>query len=292
MKTVKKKIGFYYLVLKDDGGLELSAHDVLIKLFVFLTNKTRLERKRDIAKDKIVFLDTCTSDKVKALLKLRFKSAKHSYRAPLINKNTVEERDNPKMIEEGEQMKTHALIKFKDGYTFLFLETGLGVLTSNNLKEYLNQMLVLYNIEHSDDELVGHFSLQMIPCENFREVLQTMTRVSCAEIYTEKQILGSDALNFSDPTDELREEVVVSIKAERKKSIERFIYRLLDKFSGGESVIRRIRVKGKMSNNNDSIIDTGFLLKKEYVDVLQDDETGQLKSADMFSKLVELSDSV
>lgn len=279
-------------MLKDDGGLELSAHDVLIKLFVFLTNKTRLERKRDIAKDKIVFLDTCTSDKVKALLKLRFKSAKHSYRAPLINKNTVEERDNPKMIEEGEQMKTHALIKFKDSYTFLFLETGSGVLTSNNLKEYLNQMLVLYNIEHSDDELVGHFSLQMIPCENFREVLQTMTRVSCAEIYTEKQILGSDALNFSDPTDELREEVVVSIKAERKKSIERFIYRLLDKFSGGESVIRRIRVKGKMSNNNDSIIDTSFLLKKEYVDVLQDDETGQLKSANMFSKLVELSDSV
>ena len=47
-----------------------------------------------------------------------------------------------------------------------------------------------------------------------------------------------------------------------------------------------------MSNNNDSIIDTGFLLKKENVDVLQDDETGQLKSANMFSKLVELSDSV
>jgi hypothetical protein len=291
MKTVKKKIGFYYLVLKD-GDLELSAHDVLIRLFVFLTDKTRLERKRDIAKDKIVFLDTCTSDKVKTLLKLRFKSAKHSYRAPLIDKNTVEERDNPKRIEEGEQMKTHALIKFKDDCTFLFLETGSGVLTSNNLKEYLNQMLILYNAEHSDDELVGHFSLQMIPCENFRDVLQSMTRVSCAEIYTEKRILGSDALNFSDPTDELREEVVVSIKAERKKSIVRLIYRLLDKFSGGESVIRRIRVKGKMSNNNDSIIDTGFLLKKEYVDVLQDDETGQLKSANMFSKLVELSDSV
>ena len=291
MKTVKKKIGFYYLVLKD-GDLELSAHDVLIRLFVFLTDKTRLERKRDVAKDKIAFLDTCTSDKVKTLLKLRFKSAKHSYRAPLIDKNTVEERDNPKRIEEGEQMKTHALIKFKDGCTFLFLETGSGVLTSNNLKEYLNQMLVLYNTEHSDDELVGHFSLQMIPCENFRDVLQSMTRVSCAEIYTEKRILGSDALNFSDPTDELREEVVVSIKAERKKSIVRLIYRLLDKFSGGESVIRRIRVKGKMSNNNDSIIDTGFLLKKEYVDVLQDDETGQLKSANMFSKLVELSDSV
>mgnify|MGYP000038506370 FL=1 len=291
MKTVKKKIGFYYLVLKD-GDLELPAHDVLIRLFVFLTDKTRLERKLDIAKDKIVFLDTYTSDEVKPLLKLRFKSAKHSYRAPLIDKNTVEERDNPKRFEEGEQMKTHALIKFKDGYAFLFLETGSGVLTSNNLKEYLNQMLVLYNKEHSDDELLGHFSLQMIPCENFRDVLQSMTRVSCAEIYTEKRILGSDALNFSDPTDELREEVVVSIKAERKKSIARLAYRLLDKFSGGESVIRRIRVKGKMSNNNDSIIDTGFLLKKEYVDVLQDDETGQLKSANMFSKLVELSDSV
>ncbi len=120
---VKRKIGFYYLFLKQ-GDFEFPLREKLIRLLDFSIDKPRLERKQDIPGDKIAFLDTYSSDEDETLLKLRFKSAKHSYRAPLIDKNTVEERDNPKRIEEGEQMKTHALIKIKDGDAILFLETG------------------------------------------------------------------------------------------------------------------------------------------------------------------------
>ena len=287
---VKRKIGFYYLFLKQ-GDFEFPLREKLIRLLDFSIDKPRLERKQDIPGDKIAFLDTYSSDEDETLLKLRFKSAKHSYRAPLIDKNTVEERDNHKRIEEGEQMKTHALIKIKDGDAILFLETGGGMLTCNNITEYFNKMLAIYNAQYNndDDKIKGGFCFDMIPRDDFREVLQSMTRVSCATIYTDKRILGSDILNFSEPSEELQEEVVIEIKAERKKNIIQHIYDCLDKASGANSNIHRIRVKGKLPNNNESIIDTEFIIKKEYVDAEQNDDTGEFNSTFMFSQLVALS---
>lgn len=270
---------------------EFPIKDSLIQLLNYLQERTRLERKQDIGEDKIVFLDSCTQEGDDNLLKLLFKNAKHSYRAPLINKNTVEERENPKKIDEGEQMKTHALVKFKDGDAILFLETGGGMLSYHGLAEYLNRMLALYNGQFTNDEgkILGHFCIDMIPRDDFREVLNSMNRVSCATIFTDKRILGSEALNYSEPSEELKEEVVIELKAKRGKNIMQHIYDFLDRANGANSEICRIRVKVKLPNNNEGIIDTGFIIKKEYVDAQQNEDTGEYNTAYMFSQLVSLS---
>lgn len=62
-----------------------------------------------------------------------------------------------------------------------------------------------------------------------------------------------------------------------------------DRANGANSEIRRIRVKGKLPNNNEGIIDTGFIIKKEYVDAQQNEDTGEYNTAYMFSQLVSLS---
>ena len=285
-----RKIGFYFLSLRR-RDFEFPIKDNLIQLLNYLQERTRLERKQDIGEDKIVFLDSCTQEGDDNLLKLLFKNAKHSYRAPLINKNTVEERENPKKIDEGEQMKTHALVKFKDGDAILFLETGGGMLSYHGLAEYLNRMLALYNGQFTNDEgkILGHFCIDMIPRDDFREILNSMNRVSCATIFTDKRILGSEALNYSEPSEELKEEVVIELKAKRGKNIMQHIYDFLDRANGANSEIRRIRVKVKLPNNNEGIIDTGFIIKKEYVDAQQNEDTGEYNTAYMFSQLVSLS---
>ena len=285
-----RKIGFYFLSLRQ-RDFEFPIKDSLIQLLNYLQERTRLERKQDIGGDKIVFLDSCIPEGDDNLLKLLLKSAKHSYRAPLINKNTVEERENPKEIDEGEQMKTHALVKFNDGEAFLFLETGGGMLSYHGLAEYLNKMLSLYNGQFTNDEgrIFGHFCIDMIPRDDFREVLNSMNRVSCATIFTDKRILGSEALNYSEPSEELKEEVVIELKAKRGRDIMQHIYDFLNRANGANSEIRRIRVKGKLPNNNEGIIDTGFIIKKEYVDAQQNEDTGEYNTAYMFSQLVSLS---
>lgn len=286
----KRKIGFYFLFLRQ-GDYDFPIQENLIKLLNFIQEKTRLERKQDITGDKIAFLDICTSEDNGNFLKLLFKSAKHSYRAPLIDKNTVVERDNPKRINEGEQMKTHALVKFKEGDAIFFLETGAGMLTCHNITEYLNNILAIYNgqCRNDNDKISGGFCFDMIPRDDFREVLQSMSRVSCATIFTDKSILGSEVLNFSEPSEELKEEVILEIKAERSRNIMQHIYDFLDKKNNAGSTIHRIRVKGKLPNNNESIIDTGFIIKKEYVDAQQNEDTGEYNSTHMFSQLVALA---
>lgn len=59
--------------------------------------------------------------------------------------------------------------------------------------------------------------------------------------------------------------------------------------TGGRTDIRRVRVKGKMSDSSESIIDTDFIIKKEYVDAQQDEDTGEYNTQYMFSQLELLS---
>ena len=105
----KRKIGFYYLFFKRDD-VEMPIEANLLNVLAFLGLKSRVERKQDISNDRFAFLDSYSHNTTQEndLLELLFKSAKHSYRAPLLDKNTVEERENPKTMAEGEQMKTHA----------------------------------------------------------------------------------------------------------------------------------------------------------------------------------------
>lgn len=284
----QRKIGFYYLHYRN-GEEELEVEGGLLRLLQYIGAQSNRAKKQDIADDRICFLDLFEYDEEAGLLKILFKSAKHSYRAPLLNRNTVESRENPKTMEEGEQVKTHLLIKFVTGDAIVFLETGRNVLTLKIITDYLNTFISIFNNSHRRDRIEGGFYFDMIPRDDFREVLDSMERVLCAEVFIDKQILGGDALNFSDRIEHVQDNIIVEIKTERKETIKHTIYDIYSKLTGGRTDIRRIRVKGKTSDTNESIIDTSFINKKEYIDAQQNEETGEYNTAYMFSQLELLS---
>lgn len=280
--------------IEDGNEIELSAKDGVCDLLEYVNGLPLIQRKRDLYNDKFVFLSDYSiirENDGTYLVQLLFKSAKHSYRAPLLDRNTMESRENPKTMAEGEQMKTHALIKFKDGDALLFLETGLNMLTSANIMEYLNSLKYDYNSQQELEEgmLNGKFVSETIARDDFREVLAEMSRVTLAEVYVDKSILGSEFLNFSNPSEELKEEIVMSLKAEKKKSIKQHVYDVLDKLNGNTSKIKRLRIKGKLPNDTESVIDTNFINKKEFVEAQQNDDTGEYNTQYMFSQLISLS---
>lgn len=288
MKDTKRKIGFFYLFLKDGEELR-PLHEELSKLLRYINGQSRRAKKRDISDDRFCFLDIHEFVEDGNLLKILFKSAKHSYRAPLLNKNTVEERENPKTIEEGEQIKTHLLLKFTGGDTIVFLETFRGALSLKIVTDYLNEWITIYNANHRREKIRGKFTFDMIPRDDFREVLDNMQRVICASIFIEKRILGSDSLNFSEMTNNIQEDVILEVKSKRGESMKHAVYDFLAKLNGGRSVIQKIRVKGVLPNNNESIIDSSFIIKKEYIDAQQDEDTGEINTAYLFSQLLILS---
>lgn len=283
----KRKISFNWLHLsKKVNGEEVFENvEIFLPTFLeYICRLDRVQRKYDLTRDKFCFIESYRLDASTHCVELLFKSAKHSYRAPLLDKNTVEERDNPKRIEEGEQVKTHLLLKFLEEDAIVFLETGLNLMTMANIVEYLNNFLVSYNNAY-DEIIEGRFSFDMIPRDDFQEVLDSMTRVVCAEIFVDKTLLGSDALNFSNITENVQENLILTLKSEKKKSIKQTLCQIVRSFNGTQSRINRIRVKGRMPNNNESIIDTSFIIKKEYVVVEQNEDTGEFNTSDMFAQL-------
>ena len=284
----KRRIGFFNLYCID-GENTLNVVEILTKTPRVISNQTNNLKKKDLSDDRICVLDSYNYNEEQGLIKVLFKSARHSYRAPLLNRNTIESRDNPKTKDEGEQVKTHLLIKFVEGDAIVFLETGHNILSMKIVTEYLNTFISIYNKSHKKECIDGLFQFNMIPRDDFSEVLESMQRVTCAELYIDKQILGSDALNFSDRIEHVRENIVISLKPEKKKSIKQFVYDVLSKASGEKSKIRRIRVKGKMSDASESIIDTDFIIKKEYIDAQRSEETGEYNTQYMFSQLELLS---
>ncbi|MBO5346325.1 MAG: hypothetical protein J6A44_05425 [Paludibacteraceae bacterium] len=280
----KRRIGFFNLYCIE-GEKILNVVDILVKTLRFIANQTNKLKKKDLPDDRICFLDFYNYDEEKGLIKILFKSARHSYRAPLLNRNTIELRENPKTKDEGEQVKTHLLIKFVEGDAIVFLETGRNILSMKVITEYLNTFISIYNSKHKKEYIEGHFRFNMIPRDDFREVLESMQRVTFAEVFIDKHILGGDALNFSDRIEHVQEDIAISLKTVKKESIKQTIYDILSKIIGGRTDIKRIRIKGKMSDSSESIIDTDFIVKKEYIEAQQSEETGEYNTQYMFSQL-------
>ncbi len=280
----QRRIGFFNLYCID-GENTLNVTEALIRTLRFIEIQTKKSKKIDISDDRICFLDFYEYDEDKRLLKILFKSARHSYRAPLLNRNTAESRENPKTREEGEQVKTHLLIKFIDGDAITFLETGRNILSMKIIAEYLNTFISVYNNSHKKEHIDGHLDFNVIPRDDFKEVLDNMQRVTFAEVFIDKQVLGSDSLNFSDRIEHVQEDIIIGLKTERKESIKQTIYDILSKITGGRTEIKRIRVKGKMGDASESIIDTDFIIKKEFIDAQQSEDTGEYNTQYMFSQL-------
>lgn len=287
----KKKVGFFSIQLSFTENEEeqfSNVNDSLPPLLSYICELNKINRKHELTSEKFCFIDSCNYNEHGKIAELLFKSAKHSYRAPLIDKNTVESRDNPKRIEEGEQIKTHVLLKFQENEAIVFLETGQNHMKMANIIDYLNSFIPSYN-ESSEEKIVGSFIFYMIPNNDFREVLNNMSRVVCAEIYINKSLLGSEALNFSNITENVQENIVLSVKSEKKKTIKTMVYDVVNKFNDTKSSIRRIRIKGRMSNNNEAIIDTEHLVKKEYIEVERNRDTGEYDTPSVFAQLKMLS---
>jgi hypothetical protein len=287
----KRKIGYYVLSLKE-GDFELDTKTGLTSLLDYIRPLPKIQRKCDLSTEKIAYFDSVSSitdDTISILVK----NARHGYRAPLIDRNTVEVRDNPKTINEGEQMKTHIVIKFTGFDTICLVETGLNMLTCNDLVIYLNSMTAKYN-ENNDDthQIRGRFCIEMVMREDFDIALENLNRAACAEIYVDKRILGEDVLNFSNRTETIKDSIVMKVGTTKGNSAKEFARDVLRKMNDANAVVKRVRIKGLSNSGAETIIDTNSFCKKDSVDVHRNSDTGEYDSREMFTKLKLLADEL
>lgn len=282
----KRKVAFYSIRFQEQNNNIDEVKTSLSNLLSYINGLAPIDRKIDLSLEKFCFMDKMKVFDSGEYTRILFKSAKHSYRAPLLDRETIDERENPKRMTEGEQMKTHAVIKFLHNDVIMFLEQGSNCMSSNNIAFYLNQLTNQYNEDCIESAIHGTFVAQQILKEDFFDQLQSMDRVIKAEIVTDKKILGSEFLNFTQRMTSLKEEVKINISAQRGLSLKDAIIDAWYRFTAGATEIARIRVEGVGEHKEKTIINTDQFAKIEYVEANQNEDTGEFDSLDMFNRMM------
>jgi len=293
MSVGNRKIGLYSFELVNETNAKLEG-DKMIKYFDFLINfintKDYSIKICEIPETKkFYFLSECTPNEAKK--NMIFKSAKIGHRPPLIKKETGNERENPKLIDEGESEKSHLVTKYSNDEIIVALEERkVGVTISQIVKyfnNYINQLPIETDYFRNLNINTHYFiNLNIIPYEGFLEHLGDFSRIIIGTIEIDKQYLGSEYLNLANLGETVRENITITFKASRGESIlKEMIRELYSKFTGSNRKIERIRIQGITSEDTKIQLDTNSLKKLERVDVDLDEITGLVRSNQMFQKL-------
>lgn len=290
MDIKKRKIGFYYLTINGDKGLYPIDQELNRVLEFAMEDLKRKERKYDLNELKFCVLDSY--NKVADTRKLIFESARHSYRAPLMDRNNAKKRDNPKKLKEGETLKTHCMVRCKDGDAVLISEITKSGMQVQQIVEYLNYLKGEWEGQVRGRQLSYKFTYETIAKDNFEEELEKLKRVVSAVVHVDKRVLGSDALNFSDRTHSVREEIIMEIKSKRDHSIGHTAVDVVKKFlQGTKEEISKITIVGKNDQENEVKLDTSFIEKREWVRAHLDKDTGEVHSHTMFTEMLDVLNS-
>lgn len=192
MARKKRKITFHYLKISEDN---LDVSEIYNNLIDAILNLEKPQRKIEHSSNKFYLLDTCET--IEAKKKIVFKSASYNFRPKLINNVTITERESPKELSEGERQKTHIVTKSNNNEILIIAEKAYLGVNINQVIRYLNHFIYLLDM---DETFIFYY--ETIAKDNFIEEIENLDRVTYADVIVDKQMLGSEALNFSDRINE------------------------------------------------------------------------------------------
>ncbi len=287
MSTANRKIGFYSLYLKDRKNEDVRHPASIIReVLDYILSFEKVGRIQDLKNSNKfhILASRGTNGEIENLI---FESAKYFHRPPLIKKDTAEERDNPKELDEGEAEKTHVSMKFLEDEILTIIEERKPGISISQLVSYLSKFLRTY-YHTNGKKLDFRISLLIIPKDNFLSELRKLVRVNLAHLHVDKKLIGSEFLNFSDRLGDLNDDVDISIKAIKYKSIKELVRIIFNSFRTQNTIIKKIRVYGYNDEGNQILLDTDLIKKVEYIEVDIDIPTGIVNSRDIFIKFNEI----
>jgi hypothetical protein len=278
MKPKQKVVNFYFLKRKlyTNPPTEDNCPD-LKKILDDIYSQKLIHRMLDFSENKFVYIDVNTFDS-NNIIELVLTCARQKFRANLVDRNTGEERKNPKKKTEGEKEKTHVIIKIEKDETQIIMEKNGNGITINNLIDYLNFM---YKRVYGDREFTFAHDVLM-KTDLFKEI-NGMKRIFNTEILVEKQILGDTVLNYSNKITQVQNNVTLTLKANRDGSIKDTVLDCFQLINNAQKApIRRMIIRGKDDHKNNVVLDTLDFYKKDSAFFELNQLTGEVVTPNAF----------
>ena len=287
---ITRKIGFYNLriLLKSDDSEALPPQQYIQEILDYITKKPKEDRRRELGDDRFYFLSECKElpdhNDIQTLV---FKFANYGRLPPLIERTTLDERDNTRELTEGELQRTHAVIRYFDDEAILLLEVSRPAITISRLREYLR----IFGQSLSASKGLNHdyrIESGIIPKGDFLQELHKLKRARMGTITVSKKVLGSEFLNLSDRLDETQKDINLTVKAENRKNIEGLVEDLYEKVGISGSKVERLRVYGIDEQNQAVKLDTQQIRREDCLEFEPDVLTKQVKTPEILFQLTQM----
>lgn len=276
MSVQRRKIGYFSIDFEDNEGRKFD-RELLKKLLNYVNNLSGEKRIiADSKTNKAMDIEKINIYKKEGVefAKIVFKSCKFNHSPNYMSSVDGSERPTDKKLSEGEKELTHMCMRLddKEAYT-IFEERRVGVGMRHVIRFFNKNLDKLREKEGIEgNEMI---SFGYIPSDNFLESIDKSERIVTAELYTDRKVVGSEGLELMEISDEMREDVTITIKAEPRKSLKKEGFKaVFNKLFTSGSKVSRIRLYAKDKNNMDMLIDTYCPKKIKEINVeLKEDGT-------------------
>jgi hypothetical protein len=221
---------------------------------------------------------------------LIFKHAESGKIPPIINQETLGERENPREMNEGEREINHVALDYQKDEIMVLLEECKPGLTIGRFVYYMERFAKTYLITTKNREIKSfRIHYEALVKENFLEELRKLDRVNVGQIYTTKQLLGSEFFDLREDNIRLvKHDIIVQINAEKYRSIKETLTEIYGKFVASDEKIKRIRVSGFDNDNHLVRLDTDIIKRSRFLDFETNILTGELSGQEMKLRLSQL----
>lgn len=285
MSSVSRKIGNYSICFEQYRTNEKYFDKALfLEILEFIKNLKGVDKIIKIKKySKAVSIDNMTIDD--DTVKIVFKNCKYNHSPEYMSSEDGSERKSDKKLSEGDKEVTHMLGVLSEYEMKLVLEERRSGVSIGVIIKFLNKHLRNY-LKENDLKINFSITYAIIPIGNFEDNLKKMNRVKIAEVFTYKRILGSEELNLlkrEDPA--MRDEITITMKSKTTRSLGRDnLKSIYNSITGQGEEVSRIRIFGESETGFDTVIDSRFTKKTDFVDVVLK-ENGVVNTNSIFKEM-------
>lgn len=289
MSSKNRKISYYSFEFTD-GDNKFFDIDIFNSFLDFINNLSEADRllndKRATKAQELYSIEKI-SVQGKNIYKIIFKSCKYNHSPDLMSSIDGSERASDKKPYEGEKELTHMCMEITSVEAFTIFEDRKSGVTVSQVTRYLNSWLRKY-IQEKKLKDNFYFIFSIVPSEDFLSSLDKAKRITIAELFTERELLGSDYFNLMDLDDNSQEDIIMQVKAKRNCSLpKQSVQKVFNKMISSESKLKRIRIYAKDNQNMNMILDSMNAKKKQEI-VVELKENGTVDSYSIFSKMEDI----
>ncbi|OOQ59120.1 hypothetical protein [Mucilaginibacter pedocola] len=285
--TKTRKISFNTIIKRQWSTRVETPFFAIADVIKYVLSLNKKGKQFEMKEDKFCLLQTAKAERDvdTVLISGFFKSARHTFRPNLIDRQTGEERPSPKRLSEGDIEKTHFAFKITKSEVFLVVEINGNGISANQIVEYFGAFTKKYLTSKGEPK---NFTIVFfkIGREDFLEEIKSMKTIRLAKVFFDKKLLGSNCLAFSNRTSNLQRDIELTVKAESRSDITETAIDFYNSFTNKtEKSISKVRIEGKDRNGTEVALDTSFMEKLDSVDVSINATTGEVETTEMLSSL-------